>query len=163
MGYVKLPRPVYVCNCGNHAWSALTRGYLTMVSPEDMHFLQDRAWSTWSSHGRPKYAGSGAGMLHALIMNSDRADHADKNGFDNRRVNLRDCTRSQNAANTVRENKTGFRGVFSNSKKWGAYIRVNRRAIYLGNFEEKIDAAKAYDVAAIKHFGEFASLNFPQA
>jgi AP2-like factor (ANT lineage) len=39
-------------------------------------------------------------------------------------------------------------------------IWVNRKRIYIGSFEDQIEAAKAYDKAAIKYYGEFANLNF---
>jgi hypothetical protein len=47
-------------------------------------------------------------------------------------------------------------------KRWRARIRVNGRRIYLGSFENELDAAKAYDSAAKKHHGQFAAVNFPE-
>lgn len=46
--------------------------------------------------------------------------------------------------------------------KWTAKIGVDYKSIYLGCFENEIEAAKAYDEAAMKYHGEFACLNFPQ-
>ena len=91
-----------------------------------------------------------------------RTDHKNRNGFDNRRSNLRECTPSQNSANTKHTNKHGFRGVFSNYKNLVAYIRISQKHIFLGNYDNPEQAAQAYDTAATKHFGEFATLNFPQ-
>jgi hypothetical protein len=45
--------------------------------------------------------------------------------------------------------------------RWRARIRVNGKRISLGLFKDEIEAAKAYDRAARKYHGEFASLNFP--
>jgi hypothetical protein len=58
-------------------------------------------------------------------------------------------------------NISGFRGVRFHSavKKWCAEIKVDPRRIYLGVFEDKIDAAIAYDMAALMFNGDFAQTN----
>lgn len=43
--------------------------------------------------------------------------------------------------------------------RWIAQIKCNYKSIHLGRFNNKVDAAKAYNEAAIKYFGEFARLN----
>jgi hypothetical protein len=45
--------------------------------------------------------------------------------------------------------------------KWLAYIKAKGRKMYLGKFEDEVQAAKAYDRAAEKYHGDFASPNFP--
>lgn len=106
-------------------------------------------------------------FLHRLILAPDpgfEVDHRNRNGLDCRRVNLRLCTHSQNCANRRKtKDSTGqFRGIFQQkSGKWAARITVSGKTIYLGTFETDIDAAEEYDRAAVKHFGEFAALNFP--
>lgn len=90
-------------------------------------------------------------------------DHIDRNRLNNQRENLRVCTRSQNLANKgPREtNKSGFKGVSwsKQNKKWAVQVGVNKKTICIGHFDDIVDAAKAYNEAAIKHFGEFAHLN----
>lgn len=44
---------------------------------------------------------------------------------------------------------------------WRVRIRANGKRIYLGSFEDEMEAAKIYDIAAKKYHGEYASLNFP--
>lgn len=93
-------------------------------------------------------------------------DHINRNPLDNRKVNLRECTRSQNMANKlkrVHKNHTSkYKGVslFSNGK-FRATILHRRRQISLGYFTNEEDAAKAYDMKAKEIWGEFAVLNFP--
>ncbi|MGD9110451.1 MAG: AP2 domain-containing protein [Phycisphaerales bacterium] len=93
-------------------------------------------------------------------------DHINCNALDNRRANLRIVTRMQNAKNRSKSKKkcsSIYKGVSWNksSKKWCALIRANHKPIYLGYFDDEIEAAKAYDAAAKKYHKEFACLNFP--
>ena len=89
-------------------------------------------------------------------------DHEDTNKSNNAIDNLRKSTRRQNMTNRNGWAKSGFKGVYPNKrgKPWNAKIRVNGEDINLGNFYVAEDAAKAYDIAAIKANGEFAKLNF---
>ena len=95
-----------------------------------------------------------------------QVDHINGDRLDNRRENLRIVTNWQNQMNrgmTI-NNSSGYKGVrLRRSGKWEAQIRVNKKAIFLGRFYDKLDAAHAYDDAAKKYFGEFARLNFPES
>ena len=42
-----------------------------------------------------------------------------------------------------------------------ARITYNNKTIHLGTFKNKIDAAKARDIATLKYYGEYGNLNFP--
>jgi hypothetical protein len=107
-------------------------------------------------------------LLHRAILKTDapRIDHINGNGLDCRRSNMRPSTPSQNGANAKRSkaNKSGFKGVAWDSTrgKWFASIRVDRRTIALGRFDDIIVAALAYDSAARQHFGPFARTNFTE-
>lgn len=97
---------------------------------------------------------------------SEDIDHINRNPADNRWDNLRICSRSLNSANAnMRESNTsGFKGVTFDKarKRWSAQIGVNYRHMNLGRYATPQEAARAYDDAATKYFGEFAVLNFPQ-
>jgi hypothetical protein len=88
-------------------------------------------------------------------------DHRDRNGLNNTRSNLRPATRSQNMANrAMPEGASAYRGVAPFRGKWRARISVDRRQVFLGDFENIVAAAAAYDAAATSAHGEFAVLNF---
>ncbi len=95
-------------------------------------------------------------------------DHVNQDSMDNRRANLRGATRAQNIRNRKKFSTSSvskYKGIYryKDKKRWIARIMFERKRIHLGIFRNEIDAAKAYDRAAIKYHGEFASLNFPNA
>lgn len=89
-------------------------------------------------------------------------DHVNCDYGDDRIVNLREATRSQNLMNTrVRsDNKSGYKGVVWNKKdrKWVASIVIEGKYRYLGGYEKPELAYGAYQNAARKYFGEFARI-----
>lgn len=109
--------------------------------------------------------------MHRLVLGvthtSFDVDHINHLKHDNRKSNLRLVSRSQNNMNTSKKKgikpKSKFKGVFLHTtigkKNWRAGIRVNNKMLWLGLFYNELDAAKAYNEAATKYFGEFAFLN----
>lgn len=92
---------------------------------------------------------------------SQELDHRDRNKANNAIDNLREATHSQNGANMPmhRRNSNGFKGVTKHQKRFKASVMVCRKRLHLGVFYTAEQAARAYDEAAIKHFGEFALTN----
>lgn len=118
-----------------------------------------------------KYAMCINQFLHRLIMgvtdSKTQVDHINGNTLDNRTQNLRICTQAQNNRNQrkIKNTKFKYKGLKEvKVKKWKyiqASIMINGKQIYIGTFKTEIEAAKAYDEAALKYFGEYAKLNFP--
>ena len=152
----------------------LTQGKFAIVDDEDYEELSKYNWYAWRGNGTyyavrsiGKYPNRSKERMHRRIMKAHKGqevDHINRDSLDNRRCNLRLCTRSQNMANmsSYRKNcSSKYKGVSWDKihRKWVAYIcRGKQRR--LGFFISEIDAAKAYDEAAIKLFGEYANKNF---
>lgn len=101
--------------------------------------------------------------MHTQVLDAEVVDHADGNGLNNQRHNLRAATLGQNVVNS-KKRKDGvtspYKGVYWNegNQKW--MTRVAGK--YIGYFESEVDAAKAYDKAARARYGVCAHLNFPE-
>lgn len=127
--------------------------------------VAERNWyAKTTANGRTIY-------MHRLILGArpgEEIDHVNANGLDNRRKNLRRCTRSQNNVNIHKKGgRTGFRGVdFHNDsnrkKKFRGRVGVNGKTIKGAYRETADEAARDYDQIALAEYGEFAILNFSQ-
>jgi hypothetical protein len=106
---------------------------------------------------------SALSMHRLLNPNWKQIDHENRNGCNNRRSNLRRATGSQNQGNRQKTEGTSsqYRGVAWQKarKSWRVQIQRNGKINHLGVFLNEIDAARAYNVAALKYFGEFACIN----
>ena len=102
-------------------------------------------------------------LMHRKIMNTPSEYHTDHiNGIrtDNRRCNLRICTRSENLSNrgAASNNKTRLKGVSKNSDRetFRAEITVDKQRIYLGSFRTPEEAHQAYIAASLQYHGAFS-------
>jgi hypothetical protein len=149
----------------------LTRGKFAIVDDEDFKRLSKFKW-TYSDGYAIRFVGKRGEQkkiyMHREITNAPEdmeVDHVHGNRSDNRKSELRLCTRKQNDTNsTIRsDNTSGFKGVTyrKDRKVWWAQIFHDGHWEFLGSYKSPEDAAKAYDVAATKYFREYAKLNFP--
>jgi hypothetical protein len=155
----------------------LTQGKYAIVDPEDFERLNKHKWCA-VKRGNTFYAIRSVGTrrnrrniwMHREIIHPPRhlvVDHINHNGLDNRKVNLRPATQAQNNYNRLIIKRKGatskYRGVAwkKENQKWIAQIHFNGEYIFLGYFKDETQAAKAYDQAAKKYYGQFACLNFP--
>lgn len=160
----------------------LGNGMSVKVDDEDFEYLNQFKWQYFkNAHNNNFYARRIVYLkgnkktrkirMHREILGlTDKnpkilVDHINHDGLDNRKINLRICNSSENAANSLKRksNKSGYKGVHWNKKhkQYYAQIVVNRSKKHLGCFENPVEAAKAYDAAAVKYHGEFALVNFP--
>lgn len=161
----------------------LSRGKFALVDDADFEVLSKHSW--YADLVRGKFYARRAiplpgGKQKKINMHSVLCpvapgfcvDHENRDTLDNQRKNLRVATRRQNRMNCCRmaKKKTSrFKGVFRSRDEiggcvysyWRASIGANNKNIYLGNFPSEEAAARAYDQAARKLHGAFASINFP--
>lgn len=94
---------------------------------------------------------------------SEHIDHIDGNRDNNAIANLREATNGENLRNRgpQRDNTSGFKGVTWDRErgKWTAQINLRGKHHHLGRFDNKKDAARAYDLAAARLHGEYAYQN----
>lgn len=159
----------------NYVRIPLTQNQFTLVDIEDYEETRDSGpWcAAWKDGSNSFYAErqspDGKRMTQYLARflfdpsGESDVDHVSRDSLDNRRSNLRQATRSQNQMNKRPRYGTSsrFKGVSWHKArgKWAAEIRKDGKGVWLGRFAEEEDAARAYDAAAKKHFGEYALTN----
>ena len=155
----------------------LTQGQFAIVDDEDYDRLSEYKWRVNKS-GRVFYAvrdcylnkkRESISMARSLVCpdNGMEVDHINRNPLDNRRNNIRVCTRQENSRNRgiPAHNTSGYKGVrwHNQANKWMAVLGIDGKLVYFGFYTCIVKAAKAHDAAAREHFGEFACLNFPRS
>lgn len=155
----------------------LTRGMVAVIDDADAELARQYKWYAHKRRGM-YYAATNQQLpdgrritisLHRLIIGAAEGvlvDHHDNDTMNNRRGNLRFCSRGQNKQNSSRVTvgSSQYKGVEYRgdhlAKPWGARIRINGRQRRLGSYTTELEAAVAYDAHARRYFGEFARTNF---
>ncbi len=155
---------------------ALTQGFLALVDDADYERASAFKWSATKTPSnvyavrkvRTSAGGTTSQLLHRFIMGVTHpkidVDHADHDGLNCQRRNLRLCVRGENDGNRRKgRGASRYKGVSWDSVRrlWRASITVHNTSKYVGRFHDERDAALAYDAAARAAFGEFAFCNFP--
>jgi hypothetical protein len=160
-------RPIRIC--GDVAYVPLTHGYEAIIDAADVPLVRGWNWyasvrthSIYASRTVRHGTKSRKIYLHRLIMsNLDglQVDHADGDGLNNIRDNLRLVTASQNSCNrrVLSSIASGLKGAYFDKKsgKFSAQIKIKNKRKYLGYFSTPEEAHAAYCRASEKYHGEF--------
>lgn len=154
-------------------------GYKVLVDDEDYERISRYKWSVNKKSKNDIYFRTHQYVngnrvtisLHRYIMgckyrDGNRVDHIDHNTFDNRKCNMRLCTEQENNQNRRKPvtNTTGYKGVrvSTGDNRWGAVVAINDKNVRVGTYSSPEEAARMYDMLALKLHGEFACTNFPR-
>ena len=157
-------------------------GRVALVDDEDLEFVSQFSWHVQEIRRQGAHSVSISGpyamtsvrrddgsqtkrYMHSLLTGWPKVDHVNHEGLDNRRHNLRPVNLSYNAANQRlrTDGSSCYKGVHwdKSRNRWIAQIKDGSRRVRLGQFSDEIEAAFAYDQAALRIYGEYACLNFP--
>jgi hypothetical protein len=154
----------------------LTQGKVALVDDEDYPLMSLHKWHVSKGNGHTFYARSEARKngirrrfsMHREIMgiskdHSKIIDHINHNTLDNRKVNLRIATYSENQANRngiQKNNTSGFLGVKFDKRTghWYGEVRFNKQKFQTVRSRNKSEVIIARDALAAKIHGTFATL-----
>ncbi len=148
----------------------MIKGHEVLVDDEDLPLIRKYSWHISANHKR-HYAHAWGGRahgrkiisMHRLLMGfpAQQIDHINGNGLDNRRLNIRLCSKAENLRNRNRRiGASGFRGVRIVGSRYVAQIQINGKKYQRCGFRDAESAARAYDEMSKDLHGEFGILNF---
>lgn len=145
--------------------------FIVLIDEEDYEKIKIYTWGVqYSKRSNTFYVSrkekNKTFLLHRLITNCPDGlvvDHINHNTLDNRKCNLRVCDNSENCRN-MNKPKHGVTSIYKGvrkyrNNKYSACIKHNKKQIHIGYYYSEIEAAIAYNEAALKYHGEFSRLN----
>src|SRR3990167_473031 len=144
----------------------LSKGKVAIIDDEDFEKVSQwrwcAFWNGWKWYVKRTYKKNSVIYLHRFITDAPKGvevDHKNGDGLDNRKENLRVCTRTENSRNRAQQknNTSGYKGVSWNKerRKWDAKIKVGKKHVFIGRFKTKEEAARAYDQVAMINFKDY--------
>ncbi len=166
-GWPRIPfRSAAVCECGDHGFVGLTKGAVAFFSPDRVGDVWPHRWHfarSSSGYARTTDKLGKNVFMHRMLVSGEGevVDHINRDGLDNRSENLRACSQRQNLQNSKKNpSRSIFKGIaVHRGGTVTACIRVDGKTRHLGTFASELDAAVAYDDAALRLYGEFALTN----
>lgn len=154
----------------------LTQGFYAIVDNSDFDWLNSFKWCYIQGYARKRIPGMNRTIgMHELITHKPKGkevDHINGDKLDNRRCNLRVCSKSENMINVSvhRDNLSGYKGVtfrkklyeLTGIKHYMARVSYKGKQFHVGSFKNPIHAAMARDICAKDNLGEYVNLNFPK-
>lgn len=146
----------------------MSKGFVALVDDEDFDWLSGFNWHVLISQAKKQYAvtGHNTNSMARIIMRCPKGmvvDHIDGDSLNNQKYNLRICTPEQNSLNRKprKSRISKYKGIQKVNDTWRVRIQFGNERLHIGYFKSDLEAAKAYDDAARRYYGEFAYLNFP--
>jgi len=154
-----------------HVFTAtLTKNKFSIFDEEDLNIISEYSWyCTSGGYAATRSKDKHLIYMHRLILNpnkNEEIDHINGDRLDNRKINLRICSSSDNSKNTKKRgilpSSSKYKGVYfhKGTNMWHAAIRNNEDRIFIEYFLDEEYAARAYDLKALEIHGEFSSTNF---
>lgn len=143
--------------------------HFAIVDEADFHLFVGRAWCL-SLNGYAIASDEANVSMHRVILGLSAgdgmdADHIDRDRLNNRRANLRACSRSENCCNKAKPRgwTNPYKGVSFNKKRnyWHAQVKLRGKNHFVGAFTTALEAAVARDEYAAKLHGAFFRPSVP--